>query len=497
MPFEFDFNQLWATVSGGVLNFLAGLLILLLAYLVARILSGAVRNLLGRTDIDNRFARAINGDSALPIESWIARAIFWIIMLIGVVLFLDRLQLTAATGPLNSVLNDVFAFLLRLGGALIILAVAWAIATVVRMLVVRGAEALRLDERLNRLDAEGAPATPIGQSLGTAAYWLIFLLALPLVLEALGLQSLVVPLQGMLDQAFEFLPRLLAAGLILLVGLFVARIVRRIVSSVLVAFGVDRFGAGLNISISALVGTLAYTVIMLLVIVQSLDALQIAAISEPATSMVGLIFDAVPRVIGAILLLVISYIVARLVAELLVNLLVAAGIDTLPQRLGLNLNWERKPSEFVRWLVIAGTLLLAAVPAAELLGFAALTDIVQTFLTFGGQVVLGIIVLAIGLWLANLARDLMDDAGMSAFSAALVRGAILVLVGGMALQAIGIGENIVQLAFGIGLGAIGVAAALAFGLGSREIAGREVERFVTTLRTEDLLDAPNQRADES
>lgn len=71
------------------------------------------------------------------------------------------------------------------------------------------------------------------------------------------------------------------------------------------------------------------------------------------------------------------------------------------------------------------------------------------------------------------------------FTATLARVAILVLTTAMALRQLGVANDIVNMAFGIMLGALGVAAALAFGLGSREIAGREVERLVANLRGEE------------
>jgi hypothetical protein len=59
----------------------------------------------------------------------------------------------------------------------------------------------------------------------------------------------------------------------------------------------------------------------------------------------------------------------------------------------------------------------------------------------------------------------------------------------MSLRQLGIADDIVNLAFGLLLGALAVAAALAFGLGSRDIAGREVERFVNSLRSpDDIID---------
>jgi hypothetical protein len=66
--------------------------------------------------------------------------------------------------------------------------------------------------------------------------------------------------------------------------------------------------------------------------------------------------------------------------------------------------------------------------------------------------------------------------------AAIARVAILVLAGSMALRETGVGDQIVNMAFGLSMFGIALAAGLAFGLGSREAAGRAVERWSRTLR---------------
>ena len=107
------------------------------------------------------------------------------------------------------------------------------------------------------------------------------------------------------------------------------------------------------------------------------------------------------------------------------------------------------------------------------------------FLFSFGHLFMFFVALGIGVFVANFARDFMLNTNQSNFAASIVRSAVLVLVGSMALQTIGIGEEIVTMAIGIGIGAIGIAAALAFGLGGREIAGEEIANFRQSMRTED------------
>jgi hypothetical protein len=121
-------------------------------------------------------------------------------------------------------------------------------------------------------------------------------------------------------------------------------------------------------------------------------------------------------------------------------------------------------------------MLFATIEALNLLGFAELADIVQELTVLFGRVLLGLLVFAIGLWLANLAyRALL--AGGNTLLALAARVAILVLAGAMGLRQMGIAEDIINLAFGLTLGALAVAVAIAFGFGGREIAQQILAQY--------------------
>jgi hypothetical protein len=148
---------------------------------------------------------------------------------------------------------------------------------------------------------------------------------------------------------------------------------------------------------------------------------------------------------------------------------------------------QRTPSEVVGYLVLVGLMLFATIEAAQILGFEIVAVLVANLLTFAGQIILGIVILGIGLYLANLAAGVVrSTAGQNAnLLANVTRLAIIVLTTAMGLRQMGIAEDIVNTAFTLLLGAIAVAVALAFGLGSREIAGREVNNVLNRLRSGD------------
>ncbi len=479
-----------------IVAFLGGLLLLIVGYFVARLAASVVRRLLQRTKLDNQVAKWFEGEDGIrpfSAEDLIGKVVFWIIFLFFVVGFLQQINLPGIAAPLQALLDRITTeYLPRLGSAALLLLAAFLIAYVLRLLVRRGAAMLNVDSWLSKHAAlEDEEQVSVSESLATAVYWFIFLLFLPAILDALGVEAIAAPIQDVFEAFFGYIPNIFAALITLLIGWFIARVVRQVVTNLMAALGSDRFGERLGLtgerSLSRMVGTILYTFILLFAIISALDSLNIDAISDPATIMLTSLIDALPNIFGAALVLVISFFIGRIIANLITDLLRSVGFDDIPARLGLSWSGTRQPTDLVGYLIIVGIMLFASLSAAELLGSDFLSLLLAEFIAFGGQLVAAVIIFAIGLYLANLARNLILSAGgqQANFTATLARVAILVLTTAMALRQLGVANDIVNLAFGILLGALGVAAALAFGLGSREVAGREVERLVANLRGED------------
>jgi hypothetical protein len=133
-------------------------------------------------------------------------------------------------------------------------------------------------------------------------------------------------------------------------------------------------------------------------------------------------------------------------------------------------------------VVLVGIMLFAAVAAINILNISALTALFSGIIIILGRILAGLIVFAIGLYLANLAFNLITSSGTSQarLLGQTARIAIIALVTAMALQQMGIAPNIVNLAFGLLLGAIAIAIALAFGLGGRDIAAEQIRHWLSS-----------------
>lgn len=477
-----------------ILNLLIAILILIVGYIIARILGSVTRRLLGRLSLDNRLAEWLSEPEArreFNIENTVAIVVFWLVMLFVFVAFFERLNLTLLASPIEAFLNRFTTeYLPRLVAAGLLLFVAWLVAVALRFLVLRGGALLKLDERLSKYAAlKEEERVSFTDTLATAIYWFTLLLFLPSVLSALGIQQIADPINSVFVSIFEYIPNILAAGVILLVGWFIARVIRQVVEGLLKAIGTDKVGqrAGLpeERSLAEIIGLILYIFVFLVALVASLDALNIAAITIPTTQMLNTIISVIPNLLGAILILVLAYYIGRLVANLIRDLLSGIGLDRLPGKLGLEWSVTTPLSQWVGYLILVAIMLFAVVSATEMLGSDALTEIMNVFIAFFWKVVLAVVIFAIGLYFANLAYKAVRQSGMnqSNFIGRTAQIAIVVFAGAVALREIGVANEIINLAFGITLAALGLAAALAFGLGGRSIAEREVDSFLKAMRS--------------
>jgi hypothetical protein len=358
------------------------------------------------------------------------------------------------------------------------------IATVIQALVNRALAASKLGAALSR----EAGMEPMSKTVANVLFWLVILLFVPSILGALDLRGLLEPVQGMMGKLLDMVPNVFGAAVIGFVGWLVAKVLRGLVTNLLAAAGADKMGSQIGLAdavkLSRLAGTIVFILIFVPTLIAALDALKIEAISRPATEMLERLLAAVPNLVAAALILVVTWYVARFAADLLSRLLAGMGFDTLPEKLGVAgaFSGTLKPSGLVRGLALFFAMLFATVEASHRLDFTQVRDLVSMFIKFGGEVLLGGSILVIGFWLANLAFNAIGRASERSGLARLARVAILGLVIAMGLRAMGIADDIVNLAFGLTLGSVAVAFALAFGLGGREAAGRQMEHWLSLLR---------------
>lgn len=505
------FDQIRDLTTGYLPTLLLAVAVLVAGWLIAMVCAAMVRALLKRTTVDNRIAQWATDKregEAIKVEPFAGRVVFWVLMLFVLVAFFSILGLSPVTTPLSQFLDEVFVFLPRLLSAGVLLLLAWILASGLRFAVRKAVAATNLDERLaTEVGAEEERSRP-SRMVGETVYWLVFLLFLPAILDALALEGLLGPVNQLLNKVLAFLPNLLVAGIILAVGWLMARIIQRVVANLLSAVGTDSLGERLQLDkalgdrrLSNLLGLIVYVLVLIPVVIAALDAVQLDAVTRPASAMLEQLLEAVPRIFAAAAVLFVAYLIARLVSDLVSRLLHGVGFDKVLARIGLAAKVEaepteasepsaltvRRPSGLVGLIVMVAILLFATIEALRMLDFEALATIVTDFTVFAANVLLGVLIFGLGLYLANLAAQAIraSNARHAPPLALLSRTAILILASAMALRQAGIAEDIINMAFGLMFGAVAVAGALAFGLGGRDLAARYLSDWSNRLQ-EDL-----------
>lgn len=531
MPSNSLTRQLELSLGTYLPSVLGAVLVLVIGLLAALLVRGLIRNGLTRLRVNER----VNSQTAsqLDIVKVAASIGFWFVLIIALIGVFSVLRFDGLYGPFSALVTEVMLYLPRIILAGVLALVAWVLATVLRAGINRLMASGRWDEKLS----ESAGVKPVSAVLGDVVYWLVLLLFLPAIVGALRIEGLMDPLTGMTAQVTLMLPNIFAAVVIGLVGWLVAKVLRGLVTNLLAASGVDRFsnrdGLTEGVRLSQLGGTLAFILVIVPTLIAALDALAIRAISEPASDMLGMFLIAIPNILAAALILIVAWYLGRFVSGLLTRLLENLGFDRLPARLGLGHLFtttakttpaasaapvRQSPvdaaletadpvaaagapepglplgdpamatgiepragglSAFAGRVALFFIMLFATVEAAHRLGFVGVRDLLATFIAFGGDILLGTVILVVGYWLADLAARAIQRANpdRSVGLSRIARVAILGLVIAMGLRAMGIADDIVNLAFGLVLGAVAVAVALAFGLGGREAAGRVADRW--------------------
>ena len=464
-------------LGGPIGSIIGAILIFIIGWLVALGIAALVRGVLSKVNLNQQMSSSTG--KSYDLEGIISKVVFWFIFIIAIAGALSQLNLNSISTPFANMVNQVLTFIPNIIAAIAVGVIGWVIATVVRTAINAALAKTSMDERLSAK----AGVKPLSSTIADMVYWFILLIVLTMVLGQLQLNGLFAPLTNMVDKIFSFIPNILIAGVVFVVGYIIAKVVRGIVTNLVSTFDVQKLAskAGLSEqnSLPNIAGSLAFLVVIIPTIIAALNALQIDVIARPATNMLNKIMEALPNIFMAAAILIVTFYVVRMVANIIKGLLENTQVNQLPAKVGLEQTMgDKKISDLVGYAIIFFAMLFAAIAAADLLGFEPISAIITMFIAFGANIILGAVILFIGFWLANIIAGVVERSEQgSQFLANIVRVLIMGLVLAMGLKAMGIADSIVNLAFGLTLGAVAVAFALSFGLGGQEAAARFLRKM--------------------
>ena len=327
----------------------------------------------------------------------------------------------------------------------------------------------------------------IGLSIGKAVFWLTILYALYLALGRLNMTDMLRPLDDLFRDIAAFVPRLIGAGFTMFIGLIVAKVAKNATQSTLEAAQVDNLAArsgvtsatGSEGSISKTLGTLVSVLIIIPVAIAALGILKMEGISGPLSDMLRGFLDYIPELVGASIILALTIFIGRWISSIIQGLLPTFGFDrSINEMMALDDGEGLKvsPSKIAGNLAFVVILVLGLSAAVDVLNIGSLTEAFGSLQELGGRIITAGITIFVGVFLGSFVARIVGSATGSNIGN-LLKYAVIVLATFMGLAQLGIGESIVNFAFMAILGSASVAAAIAFGIGGRDWAGKKLQEW--------------------
>lgn len=365
--------------------------------------------------------------------------------------------------------------------AALILVVAFVVASIVKSLVLKLIDKTKLRNVLAKIDTEDKPGGA-REFIGKLVYLLVFLLFVPGIFSALGLGSVMAPISNVLDTIWGYVPNLVAAAIVLMVGNLIAKLVRQLLVPVFDKLNVNKLQekAGIEVkNADRLSNTLAYIVYVLILIptvIMALNVLNITVISVPAVGMLNSVIGFIPNIVIGLVIIVIGCMIGKLVGQIVTKLIASAGLDAKLQGL-----LDEKAQKFVLSKVTGGVVyavivIFFVVEGLNVLKLDVLTNVGTFIIAYMPNVLAAVLILAATMIVSSMVEKALRKNGMSTY-AVVAKVAIIVVGVFMILSQLGIATAIVNDAFILLVAAVAIAFAIAFGIGGKEFAAKTLKKL--------------------
>src|ERR687893_240163 len=197
----------------------------------------------------------------------------------------------------------------------------------------------------------------------------------------------------------------------------------------------------------------------------------------------------IPQLIGAIIILIVGYIVARILQAVVSRVLKAIGFDGWMEKGGIKQFFDRAqtretPATVLGKLVFWFVFIIAITMAADALGIQQVSEVLAQLIAYIPSIIAAILILILAALLANFLAGIVRGATGSDLLASVARFAIIIYAGFAAITELGIAVQLTAPTFLIILGAVALAAAIAFCFGALKVARDIVEKAYDERRDE-------------
>lgn len=398
---------------------------------------------------------------------------------------------------INELFDKIYSALPGLLGAALLLVIALFMAFLAKKLTTKGLDKVEFDSKLQKwgMAKNDEESNIFIETIGSLVYFVTILLFTPFIFTGLNLSGVADPVIIMLNKFWDFIPNLLVSVMIIIIGSYLCKFIKKLSRNLFEGIDVDRWYRKLigqqetaefvtETRLADVLSSIIYVLIYIPIITVALQILGVSTISDPIVSVLNQIVSVIPNVLAAVVLVIIGNFIAKLVADLIESMLKTSGIDKYSQYLNFKGETSILISNVSAQIIQAVLMIFFLVEAISVLQLDVLNSIGNSIIAYLPAVVSSVIILAVGIIGGNVLATFLAKVSGSKLFGEFIRYGVIIFAVFMTLDQLKFAQTIVNTSFTMLLGAFAVAFALAFGLGGRDFAAKQLEKADRALNNE-------------
>jgi len=290
-------------------SYVIALVLLCIAYLVAKFAMGITTKLLGRVSLKKL------GDNEETVKKTIAKAVYLIVFLLFLPSVFNRIGLSSVASPISELISALVGYIPNVVAAGIIIAIGLFLIKTLKDLLLPIIKLTKIDKIQEKAGIEVTEKTSLSYIITSVISAFALLLVITCALDILEIPTISGPLNGIVSSVFALVPDLLGALVVIIIGLFITKLAANLLESLLAGIGTDKLAAKLccenapKISLSKAIATVTKIIMAIIVIVQGMNILGLPVFVQIGAA----ILSYIPTALSVLLILAAGLFAAKAV----------------------------------------------------------------------------------------------------------------------------------------------------------------------------------------
>ncbi|GEM_PF-217689 len=305
-------------------QFVYALLLIIAALLLAYAAKLTVKQIFRKKGLDDKFR---SGEEGPSVSAMTGNLVFLIVLLFFLPGILTNLGLGFISEPFSGMLRSIYSFLPNILGAVLVLIFGFILAKLVKDLSTLFFKKAGTDAYVRKLgigaeDTEGKKPQGFSQVLGNILYFVIMIPVIISALNILNISAISVPAVAVLNSITSMIPLIIAAVILMALGIFLGKLSSELVYSITSVSGISESiaenledASAYRIDIAKILAETVRYIIIAVFTVQAMKVLKLELLDRAGTALLLYI----PAVLSALVILAGGYILSALAKKFIKN----------------------------------------------------------------------------------------------------------------------------------------------------------------------------------